>query len=62
MNFESIGEIADRVDNLIAAEGIPMPEAIAKQARTQALTGVRDELRSLYIELTGDDPWSTENA
>lgn len=54
---ERIGELADRVDSLVCAESLPFPEAVAKPARTQSLTKVRDDLRAIFKEMTGEDPW-----
>lgn len=57
-DLEEFGRLADTVDNLISAESLPIPAALAKQARIDSLTSLRDNLRAFYTKATGDDPWN----
>lgn len=54
---DRIGQLADTVENLIAAEEIPFPPQLAKDARIASLTGLRDDLRAIAVELLGHNPW-----
>lgn len=55
---DAIGRIADTADNLLGAEELPMPESVAKPARKSSLRGLRDELRRIHFEATGENPWA----
>jgi hypothetical protein len=56
--LEKLGKLVDRIDNLVHAEAIPMPEAIRVIALSKILPDVHSELKSLYVEIAGDDPWA----
>lgn len=34
-----------------------MPDSIHKQALTDGMNDIRDALRLLYIEVSGENPW-----
>lgn len=54
--LEEIGILSDRADNF--AYGVPgCPDIIARQALESDMRDIRDELRKLYVTITGDDPW-----
>ena len=55
--LDQIGEIADRCDNLAHAARLPMPPEFHVTQLTRALANVRDQLRALYVEASGDNPW-----
>ena len=56
---EMIGEYADRVDNLLSAGAIPLPEPMRSELRTEALRTLRDDLRAAYIKASGNNPWAS---
>jgi hypothetical protein len=56
---ELIGQVADRLDNLIGALQLPLPPQIHVAQLGRALPEVRDTLRLIYIAETGEDPWAT---
>ena len=60
MDFDRLGLLADTVDNLIAAEQLPLPQHIAKQARIASLTSLRDDLREMTAEGLGYNPWTAD--
>ena len=53
----AIGSLADKADNFVHAAQIPVPPAIHVEALSGGMTDIRDELRKLYVELSGDNPW-----
>lgn len=55
---ERIGLLADRCDNLHAASQLPLPAGQHLPILRVSLLELRDELRAMHIEITGDDPWS----
>lgn len=52
-----IGELVDTCDNLLAFESAFMPQSIRVEAYVSGLRTIRDRLRALYIEATGENPW-----
>jgi hypothetical protein len=56
---EQIGNIADRIDNLLGAMRLAMPPAFHLEQLKSALPEIRDTLRLIYIAETGEDPWAT---
>jgi hypothetical protein len=58
-SMELLGMQADRIDSLIHAMQLPLPAAIHLQALREALPGIRDTLRQVYVIETQDDPWAT---
>lgn len=56
---ERIGEVADRLDSLAAGLVIPLPPAMHIDMLKSILPQLRDELRSVYVAETGDNPWAT---
>jgi len=54
---DDTGKVADTVDNLLHAMTLPLPDKLHLQALREALPSVRDRLRVIYVEQTGDDPW-----
>lgn len=60
-NLERLGQIADRVGGLAAGLSIPEipPEMHVKQSR-RILLEIESDLRDIYINLTGENPWAGE--
>jgi hypothetical protein len=56
--LEKLGCLVDKVDNLVHAGAIPMPDKLRVTALTEALPGLHSELKALYVEISGDDPWA----
>lgn len=55
---ETIGQIADRLDNLVAALDLPMPPAFHLGQIKQQLPDVANELKRAVIEMSGENPWA----
>lgn len=56
---ETLGDIADRVNNLTGALEIPMPAEFQVTQLKSILPEVVQELRDLYKDVTGENPWET---
>lgn len=55
--IERVGELADKIDNLLHAMQLPLgADFHLAQIRTQ-FPVMRDELRAIYTELSGANPW-----
>ena len=55
--LEKLGKLIDRIDNVTHAGMIPMPDKLRLQAIGEFLPELHSELKSLYVEIAGDDPW-----
>jgi hypothetical protein len=56
--LEKLGRLVDRIDNLVHAGAIPMRDELRVKALTASLPDLHSELKALYIEIAGDDPWA----
>lgn len=55
--LESLGKLADRVNNLHGALQLPMrPQFHIRQMQSELL-GLRNDLRALVREVGEEDPW-----
>lgn len=57
INAESLGELSDRVDNLIGALQLPMPPQFHVDRLKAALPEIRNDMREIYLNETGENPW-----
>lgn len=55
-DFESLGELVDRLDNAAHAAVLPIPAELHSKALTGIVTDVRDELQA-FLKGKGFDPW-----
>jgi hypothetical protein len=58
-SMELLGMQADRIDSLIGALQLPIPDALHLKAMRAILPEIRDALRRVYVIETQDDPWET---
>jgi hypothetical protein len=56
-DFELLGQMVDRMDNLSAASVIPMPNELRITALNEAIRSMRDELRAMLVA-KGFNPWA----
>lgn len=56
-NADSLGRLSDKCDNLFHASKLPMPDKLHKEQLASAMEDIRDELRKIYIDETGQNPW-----
>ena len=57
-HLERIGELADRLDNLLAATNLPLsPEFHLRQVKV-GLEEISKELKAIHKDVTGVDAWS----
>jgi len=57
-SWASVGEQADRIDNLIAASQMALPAETHLAYLRESLTDVRAQLRAAYVLATGSNPWT----
>ena len=55
--IERLGELADSCDYYLALDIPFMPKSLLLDGMKTGLKEVRDALREIYIEATGDNPW-----
>lgn len=55
---DRLAEAIDRLDNYWHASKIPLPAQLHAEQLANGIASVRDELKALYKELTGEDPWA----
>lgn len=56
--LDKLGRLVDRIDNLIHAGMLPISDALRGKALQESLPDVHSELKALYVEIAGDDPWA----
>lgn len=54
---EQLADIIESVDNLAHALNLPFPDKQHVSAMKSNLPEVVSKLKSLYVDITGDDPW-----
>lgn len=57
-NAERLGDLADKCDNLFHAAQLPMSPQFHKEQLQRAMAEIRDELKQIYVDETGQNPWS----
>lgn len=56
--LDRLGKVSDRIDNILGAMKLKVEPAIHMAGIENTLPELRDELRALYLELSGgDNPW-----
>lgn len=56
-SMELLGAQVDTIENLLAAMSLPLPPQLHLDALRPALTSVAENLRRVYVSVTGDNPW-----
>jgi hypothetical protein len=56
-NIEELGRLADRADSLLGALELPLSPEMHIEAVTTALQCMSESLKTVYREVTGEDPW-----
>jgi hypothetical protein len=54
---DKFGRLIDKLDNNTHTLQIPMRPEIHVGALKQSLPGIVKELKSVYVEIFGDNPW-----
>lgn len=54
---EKFGLLIDEVDNLSHALNIPMPPSFHVERLKETLPEKVEELKQIFIEVTGENPW-----
>ena len=55
--WERIGQLIDRLDNVIGALELPMPAPFHVQQVKSILPEISKELKAVVIAESGDNPW-----
>ena len=53
-----LGELKDKVDNLLGSLELPMPADFHVKMMKEQLKDISQEIRDIYIEIVGHDPWN----
>lgn len=64
IDFDTVDEIgiaADTLDNLVAASKMPLPSDKKLQYTVASLQTLSDNLKSIFVRITGENPWSDTN-
>lgn len=56
--LEELGRLVDQANNLAAASQLPVRPEIHITGMRGGLVSISETLRKLYVEISGDDPWS----
>lgn len=56
-NTERVGELADRIQNLLGSIMIPVEDSMHVSMMKQILPEVFQELKEIYIDETNENPW-----
>lgn len=56
--LEKLGKLVDRIDNLVHARKLPISDGLHLRALGEALPDLHSELKTLYVDIAGDDPWA----
>lgn len=55
--LDRLGRTSDKADNFTHAVKLPLPDSLHKQQLAEGMQKIRDELRALYVEVSGENPW-----
>ena len=59
LQLEKLGRLADKADNYLQWAYNPAPDSLKIDAMKTGLAELSEELKALYIELGGSNPWQT---
>jgi len=54
---EKIGQLADSIDNAIAARQLPLPPAMHLEQSERMMRDWSKQLKEIYVAMTGENPW-----
>lgn len=55
--MEIIGQAADRIDNLLSAANMPLPDKTKLDCTLKDIEEISKQLKTVVIEVTGENPW-----
>lgn len=55
--LERLGQLVDKAENYLAMQVIPVPPTMLIDSLKTGLEDVRDEIKTLYFRLGGDNVW-----
>jgi hypothetical protein len=59
--LDRLGRLADKAANFEAFPKLALPEATKVAALTEGMAELKAELRGLFREISGDDPWENQD-
>lgn len=57
MDNEKLGQAIDRVENLMTALQMPLPDGMHVQVLRSTLPEIVQELKEGFVEAAGENPW-----
>lgn len=58
--LDAIGRLADKANNFAHATLLPLPAKMHAEQLSIGMKDIRDALRKIYVEASGDNPWEDE--
>ncbi len=58
--LETLGQLVDKAENFLSLQKMPIPEKMRVESLIQAVTELRDEIKSFYLENGGEDVWEAQ--
>ena len=58
--LDSLGKISDTADNFSHASQLHLPAALHAELLSKGMVNIRDQIRKLYVEVSGENPWADE--
>lgn len=55
--LDRLGRLADKADNFSHAAKMPLPDSVHKTCLLEGMGDIRNELRAIYVEASGENPW-----
>lgn len=59
--FETLGQIIDSIESLVYSLNLPLPPQMHVEQMRVALPEKVEELKSVFVEITGENPWTNES-
>lgn len=53
-----VGDIADSMDNILAATELVLPAEMHKEQMKLKIEEWSRQLKAIYVEVTGENPWA----
>lgn len=58
--LDCLGKISDSADNFHHASQLNLKAALHAEQLSKGMLNIRDQIRKLYVEVSGENPWADE--